>query len=61
MMALFRIMTACVWIHAWQINLSDNELCGVDPLGQGTYTIEGISALANALSVNASITQVMPN
>ena len=50
-----------MWIHASQVNLSGNELCGLDGQGRGTYTIEGISALANALSVNASITQVMPN
>ena len=57
-MVLIRIMIACVWIHAWQINLASNQLCGLDTFGYGTYTIEGISALANALSVNASITQV---
>jgi len=51
-------MIACVWIHAWQINLASNQLCGLDTFGYGTYTIEGISALANALSVNASVTSV---
>ena len=47
-----------MWIHASQVNLSGNGLCGLDWQGQGTYTIEGISALANALSVN--VTQVLP-
>ena len=47
-----------MWIHASQVNLSSNELCGLDVLGRGTYTIEGISALANALSVNTSLTSV---
>ena len=47
-----------MWIHASQVNLSENELCGLDYRGRGTYTIEGISALANALSVNTSVTQV---
>ena len=58
MMALFSIMTACVWIHEWQINLLGNQLCGVDFRGRGTYTIEGISAFANALSVNTSVTSL---
>ena len=47
-----------MWIHASQVNLSSNELCGLNWKWQGTYTIEGISALANALSVNTSLTQV---
>ena len=33
-------------------------LCGVDEDGDGEYTAEGITAIANALRVNASITQV---
>mgnify|MGYP006960668070 CR=1 FL=1 len=49
-----------MWIHAWQINLYYNQLCGIDRMGRGTFTIEGISALANALSVNTSLTQVLP-
>ena len=58
MVAPFSIMNACMWIHSWQINLSDDQICGIDRHGRGTYTIEGISALANALSVNASVTSV---
>ena len=40
-----------------QLDLSDNALCGVK-YGDGTYTAEGINALADALSVNASLTKL---
>ena len=32
-----------------QVDLSYNQLCGVDLSGDGTYTIEGITALAEGL------------
>ena len=32
-----------------QLNLADNQLCGLDPWGHGTYTSEGIEAIAGAL------------
>ena len=35
-----------------QLNLSRNLLCGLDPRGRGTYTAEGITALADALKNN---------
>ena len=38
----------------WQLDLSGNELCGLDEDGDGDYTAEGIIALAEALKVNAS-------
>ena len=41
-----------------QLDLSSNELCGLDWLGEGTYTAEGITAIAKALKVTASITSV---
>ena len=40
-----------------QLDLSDNELCGVK-YGAGTYTAEGINALADALRVNGSLTNL---
>ena len=40
-----------------QLDLSVNVLCGVN-YGQGTYTAEGITAIADALRVNASLTSV---
>ena len=40
------------------INLSNNELCGLDFFGHGTYTAEGIKAVADALSVNGSLTSL---
>ena len=48
------------------LDLSSNRLCGIwnnyDGRGmQGTYTAEGITALADALRVTTSITQVLPN
>jgi hypothetical protein len=42
-----------------QLNLSDNILCGVNWRdGTGTYTAEGITAIAEALEVTASLTSV---
>ena len=42
-----------------QINLSDNALCGIDRFGGGTYTADGIKAIAESISVNPSLTQVL--
>ena len=42
----------------WQVNLSQNQLCGLDRFGNGTYTAEGIIAIADALRVSASVTSV---
>ena len=36
------------------LNLSSNQLCGLDNRGRGTYTAEGISAIADALRVNGT-------
>ena len=48
-----------------QINLSNNRLCGVwleygnyGSKQMGTYTAEGIIAIAEALKVTASLTEV---
>ena len=46
-----------------QVNLSDNRICGIwneyDGRGvQGTYNAEGIKAIADALCVTASLTEV---
>ena len=38
------------------MDLANNQLCGLDPVGRGTYTAEGIKAIADALRVNASLT-----
>ena len=43
------------------IDLSGNKLCGIwtDWRGQyGTYTAEGITAIADALRVNGALTEV---
>jgi Ran GTPase-activating protein (RanGAP) involved in mRNA processing and transport len=40
------------------LNLSDNQLCGLDCHGRGTYTAEGITAIADALRVNGSLTKI---
>ena len=50
----------------WQLNLSNNRLCGVweEYVGgseyqqKGTYNAEGITVLANALRVNASVSRL---
>ena len=41
-----------------QLDLSSNRLCGVDRWGEGTYTAEGITAIADALKVTASLTSI---
>ena len=40
------------------MNLSRNQLCGIDEYGGGTFTAEGITAIADALNVTASITSI---
>ena len=42
---------------ALQLDLSHNKLCGLDYRGKGTYTAEGITAIANALKVTTSVTE----
>ena len=39
------------------MDLSDNQLCGLDSYGRGTYSSEGIKAIADALRVSASLTE----
>eukprot|EP00900_Chrysochromulina_parva_P017239 jgi/Chrpa1/25516/Chrysochromulina_OHIO_Genome00026415-RA len=39
-----------------QLDLSGNQLCGVRGYGQGTFTAEGITAIADALRVNGALT-----
>jgi hypothetical protein len=38
------------------LNLSKNQLCGLNAIGKGTYTAEGITAIADALRVNGALT-----
>ena len=40
------------------LDLSDTQLCGVTSWGNGTYNTEGITAIADALRVNGSLTEV---
>ena len=40
------------------LNLSSNQLCGLDYCGRGTYTAEGITAVADALRVNGALTKI---
>jgi len=40
------------------LNLSENQLCGLDRHGRGTHTAEGIIAIADALRVNGALTEV---
>jgi hypothetical protein len=57
----------CLVLNTSQLDLSSNgnELCGLDGLfgldrrGRGTYTAEGITAIADALRVNGALTQVL--
>ena len=41
-----------------QVNLANNQLCGINHLGWGTYNAGGIKAIAKAISVTASITSI---
>ena len=56
------VCTVSVWLLTllWcpsQLNLAYNALCGLDPTtGEGTYTKEGITAIADALRVSPSMT-----
>ena len=38
------------------LDLSNNQLCSLDYLGRGTFTTEGITAIADALRVNGALT-----
>ena len=40
------------------LDLSSNQLCGVNSWGSGTYTADGITAIADALRVNGSLTKM---
>ena len=42
------------------LNLSENQLCGLDYeyIGRGTYSAEGITAIADALRVNGALTML---
>ena len=40
------------------LDLSNNQLCGLDSHGNGTYTAEGITAITDALRVNGSLTKM---
>jgi uncharacterized protein YjbI with pentapeptide repeats len=40
------------------LDLSNNSLCGVTTFGGGTYTAEGITAIAEALRVNGALTNL---
>ena len=49
-------------VNVAQINLAGNNLCGIhtDPYGHahGTYTAEGIKAIADSIAVTASLTSI---
>ena len=42
-----------------QVDLSANALCGIDVFGKGTYTLDGIEAIADALRGRASLIQAL--
>ena len=45
-------------LHGAQIDLANNQLCGLDANGDGTYTAEGIKTIASAISISASLTRI---
>ena len=40
-------------MHSFLGSLTDNQLCGLDDIGHGTYTAEGITKLCEALKGSA--------
>jgi hypothetical protein len=42
----------------FQLVLSNNQLCGLNEYGHGTYTAEGITAIADAMRVNGALTKI---
>jgi hypothetical protein len=42
----------------FQLDISNNQLCGLHEYGRGTYTAEGITAIADALRVNGALTSI---
>ena len=38
------------------LDLYGNQLCGLDHMGRGTYTAEGISKIAEMLTQNSTLT-----
>ena len=40
------------------LNLAQNQLCGLDHHGRGTYTAEGIIAISDAMRVHGSLTKM---
>jgi len=57
--SLFCSLTLALLCIVLQLDLSRNELCGVHEYGQGTFTAEGITAIADALCVMGALTQVL--
>ena len=49
------LVTGCCF--AVQIDLSNNALCGIS-FGQGTYTADGIKAIAESIRVSPSLTSI---
>ena len=47
-----------IFSPSWQLDLSWNQLCGLELLGRGTYNAEGIKAIADALRVTGSLTSI---
>ena len=64
-MSAHSLLTPLLLTHLclfWQLNLSDNRLCGVwtDEHGNklGNYTAEGITAIADAVRVHGGLTSL---
>ena len=57
MFCLFRLLLTT--LPSAQIDLASNALCGVDKNGNGEYSVEGIKAIASAISISASLQRVI--
>ena len=55
--AAHSIADACLLLSLAR-SLDDNELCGLDEHGEGTYTTEGIVAIVEMLKVNTTLQSI---
>ena len=54
------VIAKCIEVNGalTDLNLAAKDLCGLDRWGDGTYTAEGINAIADALRVNGALTSL---
>ena len=53
-----RPLTVLAFCDSWACSLDNNQLCGVDMFGDGTYTTEGITKIAEMLAMNTTLQSI---